>query len=269
MKTESVFFVSGAANGIGARTCELIVEAGHRVVVSDVDEDAANTLRDRLGEAAIAVALDVREPEAWRQAMDKAWGRFGGVDVLVNNAGLIHGGWVGEHSAEQIDHMIQVNLVGVINGVRAALPRLEAQGHGHIITIASLVAFMPLKGQVVYSATKHAVRAFHHGVAQEAADGPVTFSLVCPGAVDTDMLRRQIDKDSNAIAFADTLLTPEQVAEAIYRAARDKPRELLIPRWQGAALRVVGANSGLVANLVTIAEKRGLKRLRVLRSSQK
>lgn len=265
MKPGSVFFITGAARGIGAATAEFVLARGHRAVVCDVDKEGAASLCKRLGEAAHAIALDVRDPASWERSLDEAWERFGAVDVLVNNAGLIHSGWLREQSLDEIEHMIDVNLLGLVKGVRAALPRLAAQGYGHMVTVGSLASFSPLKGQVVYAATKHAVRAFHHGVALESEDLPVTFSLVCPGAVDTGMLRHQIPHDSNAVSFASRALTPQQVAEAIYRAAEKRPAEILLPRLQGNALRFAGILPTAVRLLSRQAERQGLRALVRLR----
>ncbi len=259
VKPGSIFFITGAANGIGARAAERAVGDGHRVVVADVDESAASDLCKRLGDRAFAVRLDVRDVAGWEEALDAAWAQFGGIDILVNNAGLIHPGWFREQSIEQVEHMVQVNLLGLIKGVRAILPRFAAQGHGHIINIASYVAFAVLKGQTVYSATKHAVRAFHHGVAQEHENDPIDFTLICPTAVDTRMLRQQIGQDSCALAFSEASVTPEQVADAIHRAAEEKPLEILVPRWPGAALRFIGVMPRLLRSITRRAEQKGLK----------
>lgn len=259
MKSNSIFFVTGGGNGIGAKAAERAVAEGHRVAVADVDEDAAADLCGRLGDRALALRLDVRDVGGWEEALDAAWERFGGVDVLVNNAGLIHPGWFREQSIEQIEHMVQVNLLGLVKGVRAIIPRFTAQGHGHIINVASYVAFATLKGQTVYSATKHAVRAFHHGVAQEHESDPIDFTLICPTAVDTRMLRQQYGRDSCALAFSGAPVTPERVAAAIHRAARERPLEILVPRWPGAALRFVGVMPRLLRTITRRVEQKGLE----------
>lgn len=115
------------------------------------------------------------------------------------------------------------------------------------------------------AATKHAVRAFHHGVAVEFEDLPVTFTLVFPVAVDTGMLRDQIPHDSNAVSFANRALTPQQVAEAIYRAGEKRPAEILLPRLQGNALRFAGVLPTAIRLLSRQAGRQGLRTLARLR----
>src|SRR5690606_31764054 len=111
---EAVFFVTGAARGIGAAFARLAVGRGRRVVLADVDETGAKTLAAELGERACAVALDVRDAAAWEEALDAAWARFGRVDVLVNNAGLLHPGTLLDHSDAELRQMLDVNVLGVI-----------------------------------------------------------------------------------------------------------------------------------------------------------
>lgn len=268
MRPDAVCFVTGGAHGIGAAFARLAVGRGRRVVIADVDATAARALAAELGERAHAVALDVRDEAAWERALDEAWARFGRVDVLVNNAGLLHGGRLLEQSPAQLRHMLDVNLVGVANGLRAAVPRLVRQGGGHVVDVGSLASYLPLKGQAFYSATKHAVRALHHGFALEQAGGPVAFTLVCPAAVDTGMLRQQIGADSNAIAFAGRPLTPEQVAEGIWRAAVRRPRELLLPAAGGLGARLLGAFPALLALVTPHVERAGRAALRRLRAGE-
>jgi NADP-dependent 3-hydroxy acid dehydrogenase YdfG len=262
MRGDAVFFVTGAAHGIGAAFARLAVGRGRRAVLADVDVETARALAAELGSRAHAIALDVRDELAWEAALDEAWARFGRVDVLVSNAGLLHGGNLLEQSSAQLRHMLDVNLMGVANGLRAAVPRLARQGGGHVVDVGSLASYVPLKGQSFYSATKHAVRALHHAFALEQAGGPVTFTLVCPAAVDTAMLRQQVDADSNAMAFAGRALRAEQVAEGIWRAAARRPREVLLPAAGGFGARLLGVFPGLLAAVTPRIERAGRVALR-------
>lgn len=140
------------------------------------------------------------------RALEAAWRRFGAVDVLVNNAGLLHGGTLLEQPEDQLREMLEVNLLGVANGMRAYVPRAISRGEGHVVNVASLAGYVALPGQAFYSATKHAVRALHQAFSMELETQAVTFTLVCPGAVETRMLRQQIPVDSNAVAFAGRVL---------------------------------------------------------------
>ncbi len=265
MAPDPVCFVTGGAHGIGAAFVRLAVARGARVAIGDVDVAAARTLAATCGERVVAVELDVRDAAAWERALDAAWAAFGRVDVLVNNAGLLHSGTLLEQTPAQLDQMLDVNLRGVANGLRAYVPRATAQGGGHVVDVGSLAGYVPLPGQAFYSATKHAVRALHLAFTMEQEGGAVTFTLVCPGAVDTHMLRQQIPVDSNAVAFAGHVLRPEEVAEAIWRGSVRRPREILLPRAAGLAGKALGVLPGALARVMRRARRVGLAALQARR----
>lgn len=267
MKPASVFLITGAANGIGRATAELVVAQGHRVAVCDVDAPGAAGVAGRLGEAAYPLCLDVRSEADWAEALDLCWRRFGGIDVVVNNAGLIHNGFVSDQTGDQIRHMIEVNYLALITACRMTVPRLIEQGHGHVINIGSLAGFVPLKGQAVYCGTKHAVRAFHHALAAEHQDDPVEFSLVCPAAVDTGMLRQQVGHDSAALSFADDSLTAGEVAQGIYHAAEHCPVEVLLPSVRGELIRLLGVYPGAVRRITRASERKGMRTMERMRGA--
>ena len=160
-----VLFITGAARGIGAATAKEAVGRGYRVVLADIDGDGTRALAQSLGGAAYGLALDVRDPAQWQQVLDQAWQHFGRVDVLINNAGVVHTGYVLDVPFEQHRHTVEVNYLGNIAGVLATLPRFIAQGHGHLITICSLTTYMPFPSLASYAGTKHALRGFHHSLA--------------------------------------------------------------------------------------------------------
>jgi NAD(P)-dependent dehydrogenase (short-subunit alcohol dehydrogenase family) len=264
LRSDPAFFVTGGAHGIGAAFVRLAVARGARVAIGDVDVVAAQALAAACGERVVAIGLDVRDEGAWARALDEASARFGRLDVLVNNAGLLHSGTLVEQLPAQLQHMLDVNVLGVAYGLRAYVPRATAWGGGHVVDVASLASYVPLPGQAFYSATKHAVRALHVAFAMES-DGPVTFTLVCPGAVETRMLRQQIPTDSNAVAFADRVLRPEQVAEAIWRGATHRPREILLPRLGGLGGKWIGVFPGVLALVMRRMRRKGLRALRARR----
>lgn len=265
MRSDPVFLVTGGAHGIGAAFVRLAVARGARVAIGDVDVAAARALAAACGERVVAVELDVCDEGSWERALDAAGAAFGRIDVLVNNAGLLYSGTLLAQTSAQLEHMVNVNLLGVANGLRAYVPRATAQGGGHVVDVGSLAGYVPLPGQAFYSATKHAVRALHLAFAMEQEGGPVSFTLVCPGAVDTRMLRQQIPIDSNAVAFAGRVLCPEQVAEAIWSGAIRRPREILLPLTDGLAGKLLGVLPGPLARVMRRMQRAGLAALQVRR----
>jgi len=265
--TQTVF-ISGAANGIGAATARLLAARGRQVVVADIDGDGARRLAAELGEGAVGVAHDVRDAAQWESALDAAAQAFGAIDVLVNNAGVIETGYFRDVALADHRRMIEVNYLGMLTGMKATLPRMRAQGKGHIVNVCSMTAFLPMTGMASYAGTKHAIRACHHSVAIEERGGPVTFSIVHPPATETAMLEQELRDDSAGLAFVDASVKPEVVAAAILRAIEEKPLEIVMPAVEGWVLRLFGAQPALTHFLVPRAEERGRRNMRKRRGTK-
>ena len=133
--------VTGAGKGIGAAIARLCVEAGHRVIAVDIDIEALSRLREGLPCIETAV-LDVRDLAAWKKVVVDAEKQGGPIDVLINNAGICLPGPCDQVSAEDDRLTVEVNLIGVMNGVRTLLPRFLARQRGHVINVASTLEFM-------------------------------------------------------------------------------------------------------------------------------
>ncbi|WP_105969667.1 SDR family NAD(P)-dependent oxidoreductase [Streptomyces geranii] len=256
----SVVLVTGAASGIGAATAREAVRRGHRVALADIDLAGATRIAGELGPDARAFELDIRDEAAWEATLDAVADQLGPLDVLVNNAGIIHTGYARQLAPAEHRHMIEVNLLGPITGTLAALARMRARGHGHIVTVCSMTSFLPLPGYTTYGATKHGLRAFHHSVAIEERGGPVTFSIVHPPGTRTPMLEQEMADPSAVITFAEKPLTPEKVASVIVDAIERKPVEVVHPAIGGRVQRAAGVFPRLmrfvIPKVVSMAERR-------------
>jgi NAD(P)-dependent dehydrogenase (short-subunit alcohol dehydrogenase family) len=159
--------ITGAGSGIGAAMAHRFARAGMKIVVADIDPDAAAGTRDALAAAgfkAIAVPTDVTDPAQVEALADQAWAHFGAVDLLCNNAGVVPAGRhrvVWEYPLEDWKWSLDVNFFGVVHGIRSFIPRMLAQNtEGHVITTASVAGLVSGAGSVAYSVAKHAaVRA--------------------------------------------------------------------------------------------------------------
>jgi NAD(P)-dependent dehydrogenase (short-subunit alcohol dehydrogenase family) len=225
----STYLITGAASGIGAATAELLAGRGDRVVIADVNVGAAEQVASRLGPDAIAVELDITSESAWEVALDETAARFGSLDVLVNNAGIVETGYARDVSVGRHQRTISTNFMGPLTGTLAALRRFRTQGHGHIVTVCSMTAFLPFPGLASYAASKHALRAFHHAVAIEERHTPIDFTLIHPTATETPMLEQEAQDESSAFAFVATSVSASFVAETIVMAIDNKTREIFMP----------------------------------------
>ena len=184
-----------------------------------------------------SLGLDVREPEAHRAAARAATER-GPLEVWVNNAGVLRTVKAWEHSDEELRLLVEVNLLGVIHGSRAAVDAMRS-GPGanrHIINIASLSALSPVPGLAVYAATKHGVLGFTTSLQGDLrlAGIPITVHAVCPDGADTDMVRERADDEDSAIIWSGPrLLRADEVADRTVGLLDSKELVAVIPRWRG------------------------------------
>lgn len=253
-------FVTGAAKGIGAAIARACVQAGHDVLASDIDEDALLGLRTSL-QTIQTTPLDVRDLAAWEAVAARAELEGGPIDVLINNAGVCLPGPCDRVSAADDRLTVEVNLLGVMNGVRAFLPRFLERGRGHVINVASMAAFAPAPDLASYCATKHAVRAYTHSCALDHRHAPVHWTLACPSAVETPMLQSMREKRAGAVVFTEKPMPPERFARAVVDAIRSPKREVLVPRGRGRLIRLIGLFPDLLARGMDDAERKGLATL--------
>ena len=179
--------VTGGARGIGRGIAELMVARGHRVVVGDLDADAAAATAAEIG-AAAGVAMDVRDPDAHRAVAAEA-SAHGRLVAWFNNAGVGDDGTLASLSDDQVRRLVEVNLLGAMWGCRAALAAF-GPGGGDVVNVASLAGLGPVPGYSAYAATKAAVVSLSASVNAESPRG-VRVHALCPDGVDTAMLAAQ------------------------------------------------------------------------------
>jgi len=219
--TGLVVAITGAGRGIGAAIAQALGRAGASLALGDLDADAATTVAGAVA-GARPYRLDVTDTASFRAFIDAAEGDLGPVDVLVNNAGVM---WVGDFAREPeaaARRQIDVNLGGVIRGMKIVVPRLVDRGRGHIVNIASAASRVPAIGEATYSATKAAVLSYSTAVRLELRGSGVAVSVVMPSVVESDLA---MGTDHGLVPR----LRPDQVAAAVARViARPRP-EVYVP----------------------------------------
>ena len=205
---DKVVVITGASSGIGEATALLLAERGAKVVLGarrlDRLEALAAHIRDAGGEVAYA-QTDVRRRDDLSNLVRLACERYGKLDVLINNAGVMPISPLDDLHVEEWEEMIDVNLKGVLYGIAAALPVFRTQGFGHFVNIASTAAYLVLPSMSVYAGTKIAVRTISEGLRQEVGD-KLRVTIITPGMTRTN--------------FADAMTNPEVKAQLEER--RDK-----------------------------------------------
>jgi NAD(P)-dependent dehydrogenase (short-subunit alcohol dehydrogenase family) len=206
MKT---WFITGAARGLGRATAEAALKAGYRVVATGRDraavEAALGVNQDRL----LAARLDVTDEASIAEAVRIATDRFGGIDVLVNNAGYGQLGAFEETSREAVERQFATNVFGVFAVTRAVLPTMRAQRSGHVVTISSMVGAVGADGASVYAATKFAVSGWSESLCLEVARFGIHATAVYPGYFRTDFL------DGSSMRLADLSLDDYAATTAV------------------------------------------------------
>jgi 3alpha(or 20beta)-hydroxysteroid dehydrogenase len=182
-----IAIITGGARGQGAAEAELFTDEGASVVVADVLTEEGQALADRLGSAAAFAPLDVREPESWHSVIDLATRRFGGVDVLVNNAGIIRYGALMEMPVPVYRDVVEVNQFGTFLGMQAVVPAMVKRGGGSIVNISSIDGISPMAGTIAYAASKFAIRGMTRVAALELGPLGIRVNSVHPGGVATPM----------------------------------------------------------------------------------
>ena len=184
---DKVVVITGASSGIGKATTEVLAKDGAHVVIGARREDRlAEIANEFTSGQVIYQQTDVTDQQSVQQLVDLAESRYGRVDVLFNNAGLMPLSPLADLKVAEWERMIDVNIKGVLYGIAAALPIMIKQKHGHIITTDSDAGHVVHPGSAVYAGTKYAIQAIMDGLRQEQIDNHIKTTMVSPGAVETE-----------------------------------------------------------------------------------
>src|SRR5690348_1997380 len=187
---DKIVVVTGASSGLGEATARLLSAQGATVVLGARRANRLQALANEIearGGKALALETDVTRREQVKALVDSAVHKYGGIDVMINNAGLMPQAPLEQLKVDEWDRMIDVNVKGVMHGIAAALPHMQRQKSGHFINVSSVAGHRVGPGFAVYAATKHAVRALSEGLRQEVKPYNIRTTVISPGAVATEL----------------------------------------------------------------------------------
>ncbi|MDF3340868.1 SDR family oxidoreductase [Mycolicibacterium septicum] len=233
-----VVAITGGARGIGRATAAEFLRAGARVALGDIDgtlvEKTAAELAQTTGGVVCGLPLDVSDRTSFASFLDAVEDRFGPLDVLVNNAGIMPTGRFTDETDDMTDRMIAINLCGVLHGSKLGANRMAGRG-GHIVNVASLAGVSAFPGLATYCATKHAVVGFSEALHLELADVGIGVTAVLPGVVHTELSAgHSTPRWIRPIAEVE----PEDVAVTIVAAAGSQRTTVAIPRALGVMIKI-------------------------------
>jgi short-subunit dehydrogenase len=251
--------ITGASAGIGAAAARRFAAEGGRVVLAargraDLERVAAEITS--AGGTALVVPTDVADFKSAQALLERAAQAYGGIDVLVNNAGAQARGPVEIHPAEVLAHVVTVNLTAPIVLSRLALPYLRASQAPAIVNVASLAGRIPVPEEAVYCATKAALRAFSFALADELAEHGIKVAVVSPGPVDTGFLTGELDRVPD-IVLSQPMATADEVGALVVDSAADGRSERVSNRMSGYLTTVGYLFPSLRRALTPVMQRRG------------
>lgn len=238
-----IVVITGASSGLGEAAARHLSEQGATVVLGARRIDRINALAKELAGSegkAIAVQTDVTQCEQVKRLVDSAVEKYGRIDVMINNAGLMPHSPLERLKIDDWDRMIDVNIKGVLYGIAAALPYMQKQKYGHIINVSSVAGHKVRPASAVYAATKHAVLALSEGLRQEVKPYNIRTTVISPGAIATELPNSVTEPDiadnvrkiyeiaipadsfARAVAFAISQPDEIDVNEILFRPTRQE-----------------------------------------------
>ena len=235
-----VALITGASKGIGRATAQSLAEAGADIVMGATRTDLLDILANELKASkvkSLAVKCDVTKVSDCQNLVKQALAEFGRIDILINNAGVGFSGKVVDSIPEEIEHMINVNILGVYYMAQSVLPTMIEKESGDIVNIASVAGLKYSPNFAMYSATKFAVRAFSEGLRNEVQTHNIRVILIHPGMTETNFFETFAKGGLSIPRDKGDILKPEAIAEAI-RFALSQPEGVALneitvrPSWQ-------------------------------------
>ena len=243
----AVVAITGGARGIGRATARLLAERGMKVAIGDLDLATAQATAREIGRGTSAWQVGVTSRESFREFLDSVEREHGRLEVLINNAGIMPLGRLINESDERARRMIDINVNGVLYGMKEALPRMTARGRGHVVNVASSAGKAGYAGAATYCGTKAFVIEASEAVRMELRGTGVEISCVMPAVVNTELTSGL--KETRGVRK----IAPEDVAEAIAGALEAPRFDVFVPKAVGP----IGAFLGLFPRRVRDLAARG------------
>lgn len=235
-----VVLITGAARGIGYETAKAVVKRGGKVVIADIEESTLALVADELGDSAVSAVADVTDLTSMQAAVDAGVAKFGGIDMVLANAGIASYGSVLNVDPNAFRRVVDINVTGVFHTVRAALPSV-IERKGYVLVVSSLAAFTPAPGLAAYNASKAGAEMFASALRLEVKHLGVDVGSAHMSWIDTPLVQ---DAKKDLSAFAEMLsnlpgplsqtTTVDKCVDAFISGLEKRKRRVYVPGWVGA-----------------------------------
>jgi 3-hydroxybutyrate dehydrogenase len=246
---DRVAFVTGAASGIGLRVAQVLAAEGAKVVLADLDGRGAEAAAAAMGGGAVGVRCDVTREAELTSALDATVAASGRLDVLVNNAGLQHVAPIESFPTEKFELLVRVMLVAPFVATKHVFPVMKRQRFGRILNLASINGLVGFAGKAAYNSAKHGVIGLTKVAALEGAPHGITVNALCPGYVDTPLVRNQL-----ADLARDRGVPVERVLEDVLFPLVPLRRLLTVDEIAGYAAFLAGPAAGGVTGQAVVID---------------
>ncbi len=229
---DKIAIITGASKGLGEANTRLFVAEGAKVVITDIDTKAGQALAHELGENVTFLYQDVRDEQGWKTLIDDVVDLHGGLDVLVNNAGVVKPGTIESQTMDEYDFIMDVSARATFMGCKYAIPAMKASGSGSIINMASLASIQGVSRVAAYSAAKGAVQALTINIAGYCGENQIDVRCNClnPSSIDTPMVQNiraqfmQNPEEAAKLAPKGEIGEPNDVGHAVVFLASDESK---------------------------------------------
>lgn len=254
-----IALITGAAGGIGSQTAKMLDQRGYQLVLVDINQEGMDLLAATLQRPALCINANLLLLEDIERIYETTMEKFGQLDLLVNNAGMVVVGEYEERSHELVEREMNLNFMAAARLITLFLPDMKRRRSGQIITVSSLAGIVPIKESPVYTASKFALRGLMLSLQMSLKEFDIKVTNICPAAVDTPMLLHEAQNGGSMLNFFSDPQPPSAVVGAIAKAIDKDCIEICVPESDGILSKLAGSFPRLNAWLTPRLEKMARK----------
>lgn len=255
-----VVLITGAAGGIGSEAARRLASRGYQLVLVDINASGLEALSASLPHPAMCIAADLLSLDEIKRIHAEVMEKFGQLDILINNVGIVINGPYEERSFEAIEREMQLNFYAPARLIRVFAPEMKQRGSGHIISVSSLGGIVPMKESPIYSASKFAVRGLMLALNMSFREHGINVTNICPAAVDTPMLEEEVRTGGSKLNFFADPRPPSDIVDAIVKAINNSDTiEICVPGSDGLLSKLAGSFPSINRRLTPLVEKMATK----------